>query len=76
MEGGSKVVAVTTRSVPFSPLIDTKGHDQVGPAVNLEASTGMPASVSSRPDLTVTRSPQPPAYTYLKQHLQPLQIFN
>ena len=25
---------------------------QVGPAINLEASTGMPASVSSRPDLT------------------------
>jgi hypothetical protein len=46
---------------------------QVGPAVKPEASTGMPASVSSRPDLTDSQSP---AYTYLKQHLQPLQIFN
>jgi hypothetical protein len=46
---------------------------QVGPAVNLEASTGMPASVSSRPDLADS---QFPAYTDLKQHLQPLQIFN
>jgi hypothetical protein len=39
---------------------------QIGPAVNLEASTGMPASVSSRPDRTDSQSP---AYTYLKQHL-------
>jgi hypothetical protein len=46
---------------------------QVGPAVKPEASTGMPASVSSRPDLTGSQSP---AYTYLKQHLQRLRIFN
>jgi hypothetical protein len=48
------------------------GH-QVGPAVILEASTGMPASVSSRPDLTDSQSP---AYTYLKRHWWPLQPLN
>jgi hypothetical protein len=81
MEGGSKVIAVTTRSVPFSPLpfslplallyVAPPGIGKRRCAEALQAlSPGSPLPIF------VVCTYLPKAYTYLKQQLQPLQIFH
>jgi hypothetical protein len=82
MEGGSKVIAVTTRFVPFSPLpfflplaLLYVAPPEIGKRCCAEAlqalSPGSPLHI-----LVVCTYLKPKAYTYLKQQLQPLQIFH
>ena len=91
MEGGSKVIAVTTRSVPFSPLpfsswvlggIDNR---RCAEALQTVSSWAVPSlylpktalvALASLYPFPVTVTPSSSTYTYLKRRLQPLQIFH